>query len=513
MSLQVLLLTAVALSHAFDVPALWPQPQQVQWSGSEIHVAMSVFGVQIAPNSYVDGILQRAIKRYVQSVFFVDQGSDAPWPASSPALSSVRVFVRGGAALKSGVDESYTLNVPVDGSAANITANTVFGALHAFETLAQLIRVGGAHAAVAGASIVDFPRFEFRGFLHDTARHFLPVPVLLKAIDALAMNKFNVFHWHIVDDQSFPFVSTTFPKLADGAWSPTHTYSPAQVKAVIAYAQDRGVRVVPEFDSPGHSTSWGVGYPSLLTQCYDQNGQPTGTTGPLDPTQNATYAFVQQLYQEIASVFADDWIHMGGDEVPFDCWQSNPAIQAWMKARGWTDYAKLESFYVDHVLQNIASANKTPLVWEEVFDNGAHITRDTVVDAWKGHWQITVAEITYAGYRAVLSQPWYLNYISYGDDIWQYYQVEPTAFPGTPAQKQLVVGGEACMWGEFVDATNVLSRTWPRAAAIGERLWSAANVTDVNDAAGRLAAWQCRMVVRGIPAEPALGPGYCAIEY
>lgn len=508
-----LLLAAASIVAAFDAPSLWPQPQQVQWLGGEIAVNQGAFNVQIGRNSHVDGILQRAIKRYVTSIFFTNQGSTSPWPASTPALSTVGVFVRNAAVLKSDVDESYTLHVPIDGSPANITANTVFGALHAFDTLAQLIRVGGSNAAVAGVRIVDFPRFAFRGFLHDTARHFLPVPVLLKAIDALAMNKFNVFHWHIVDDQSFPFVSTALPKLSLGAWSPSHTYSPADVQAVIDYARDRGVRVVPEFDSPGHSTSWGVGYPSLLTQCYDKNGQPNGETGPLDPTQNATYTFVQQLYQEIASVFADDWIHMGGDEVPFDCWQSNPAVQAWMKARQWTDYTKLESFYVDHVLQNIASANKTPLVWEEVFDNGAHITPDTVVDAWKGHWQITLAEITYAGYRAVLSQPWYLNYISYGDDIWAYYQVEPTAFPGTAAQKRLVVGGEGCMWGEFVDATNVLSRTWPRAAAIGERLWSAENVTDVQDAAARLADWQCRMVVRGIPAEPALGPGYCAVEF
>ena len=151
-----------------------------------------------------------------------------------------------------------------------------------------------------------------------------------------------------------------------------------------------------------------------------------------------------------------------------------------------------------------------------MFDNGCVIKDTTLVEVWKGgsdDWQSEMYNVTAAGYKVLLSSPWYLNYISYGQ-VWPtYYLVEPTAFNGTTQQEELVVGGEACMWGEFVDSTNSVARTWPNAGAIGERLWSAMDVTDIDDATIRIQDFTCKLIKRNIPCEPPNGPSYCDVEF
>eukprot|EP00010_Vexillifera_abyssalis_P001441 CAMPEP_0201557060 /NCGR_PEP_ID=MMETSP0173_2-20130828/59379_1 /ASSEMBLY_ACC=CAM_ASM_000268 /TAXON_ID=218659 /ORGANISM="Vexillifera sp., Strain DIVA3 564/2" /LENGTH=351 /DNA_ID=CAMNT_0047969697 /DNA_START=535 /DNA_END=1586 /DNA_ORIENTATION=+ len=339
-------------------------------------------------------------------------------------------------------------------------------------------------------------------------------------IDALAYSKFNVLHWHIVDDQSFPFVSKEFPQLSEcGAYnSVTHVYSPSDVQDIIRYAYFRGIRVIPEFDSPGHVRSWGKGYPYLLTQCFDQQtGQWDGSYGPLDPSKNSTYQFLNDLYTELSKVFIDDYFHLGGDEVPFQCWLSNPDIQKFMSEQGWPSWqsAKLEQYFEKRLITTVQNLGKHYIVWEEVWDNDVKLDQNTVVDVWKGWgqtWNERLADVTADGYQVILSAPWYLNYISYGSDWHDYYTVEPTDFYGSDAQKALVVGGEGAMWAEYVDDTNSISRTWPRACAISERLWSPKTVNDVDEASRRIQTHQCRLISRGINAQPITGPGFCFYE-
>jgi len=334
---------------------------------------------------------------------------------------------------------------------------------------------------------------------------------LYEVLEGMSMNKFNVMHWHIVDEQSFPYGSEVLPNLpSKGSYFPTarkHIYSIDQVKSVIEYARQRGIRVIPEFDTPGHVRAWGKGQPGLLTKCCDKNGTFNGNYGPADPTNEENYHFMETLFTELRQVFQDEYIHLGGDEVGYGCWQSNPNITAWMKEQNITTYQKLEEYWVKNILDISQKQNFEYVVWEEVFNNGIDIAEKTVVEVWLPYNpKSETYNVTKAGYRAIISAPWYLDLISYGSDWHSYYNYEPLDFNGTQAQQDLVMGGEACLWSEYADASNYVSRLFPRASAVSERLWSASDVTDLKDAERRIVDMRCKMVIRGIHSEPANGP-------
>ncbi|KAM7151291.1 beta-hexosaminidase subunit alpha isoform 1-T1 [Macrochelys suwanniensis] len=504
--------------------AVWPQPQLVRESlgGGRCRLSPDRFRFGYASSSAVGpgcAVLDQAFRRYWR--LLRDAGPRAPedtrpWkPLCTELLVSVATPHCDGFPDMDSV-ESYKLSTSEDLSL--LSSESVWGALRGLETFSQLVwRDEDGTFYLNKTDIVDFPRFAHRGLLLDTSRHYLPVRAILETLDVMAYNKFNVFHWHIVDDPSFPYESAAFPELSQkGAYNPvTHVYTLNDVKLVIEYARLRGIRVISEFDTPGHTLSWGPGAPGLLTPCY-AGSIPSGAHGPVNPILNTTYQFMTELFREISTVFPDFYLHLGGDEVDFSCWRSNPEIQAFMQRMGFgQDYAKLESFYIKRLLDIISSYGKGYVVWQEVFDNGVKVKPDTIIHVWRenaGPYQQEVARVTKAGYRALLSAPWYLNRISYGQDWQTAYQVEPLEFEGSPEQKELVIGGEACMWGEYVDVTNLTPRLWPRAGAIAERLWSNKTVRGLQDAYIRLADFRCTLLRRGIQAQP-LFTGYCDPEY
>ncbi|XP_026210975.1 beta-hexosaminidase subunit beta isoform X1 [Anabas testudineus] len=505
--------------------SLWPLPQKVQISDVSYKLSSSNFRIVDGKLSYADpscSLLQDAYRRYFDYIFGLTRKHGPKSGRTGPSeLTELQVWITspdtecdGYPSLAS--DESYELSVQLP--YAVLKAPKVWGVLHGLETFSQLVYEDEYGVKnVNSSEINDFPRFAHRGILLDSSRHFLPVQVILDNLETMAMNKFNVFHWHIVDDPSFPFMSKTFPQLSQkGAYHPyTHVYTPADVKKVIEFARVRGIRVIPEFDTPGHTQSWGKGQTDLLTPCYS-GSKPSGTFGPVNPILNSTYDFMKQFFKEISTVFPDAYIHLGGDEVNFSCWKSNPDIQKFMTDHGFgQDFSKLESFYIQNLLDIVTTTNKGYMIWQEVFDNGVKLTPDTLIHVWKGNqqqYQKEMANVTSSGYQTLLSTPWYLNRISYGQDWQEFYKADPQEFNGTETQKKLVIGGEACLWGEYVDATNLSPRLWPRASAVAERLWSAMDVTDLGDAWNRLSPHRCRMVERGVPAEP-LFVSYCPREY
>ncbi|XP_034835450.1 beta-hexosaminidase subunit beta-like [Maniola hyperantus] len=416
------------------------------------------------------------------------------------------------------MDESYNLTVS---SSSKLISSSIWGAIRGLETFAQLFYISDDYndVRVNETVISDFPRYKHRGLLLDTSRHFITLSNILKTLDAMAMNKMNVFHWHIVDDQSFPYQSERFPELSErGAYDPSMIYTKEDIERVIEYARNRGIRVIPEFDVPGHTGSWGNAYRGILTECYE-NGRVIGL-GPMDPTKNMTYKLLRDLFKEVQNLFPDKYFHVGGDEVELQCWQSNPNLISYMKANNLTA-ADLHALFMRNVIPLLAK-NTTPVVWQEVYDEGVTLSKDTLIQVWKYNWITEMVNVLNTGHRVLFSSLWYLDAMR---SEWKdYYIADPRqmvyAVTGNETFMAGIVGGEACMWGEMVDDRNVINRVWPRASAVAERLWSFQDNTYRYDyrsshvpreTYNRIEEHACRMVRRGIDAQPPSGPGFCVV--
>lgn len=519
---------------------VWPKPQLHRSTPAQLTLDRHRF--RFTTNLEGCVVLQNAFRRYTELIF-LDSHRFRPSP-SKTVLEEVHLEITGngqssGSTVncgypQQGEDEAYSLQVPIveQSHRAWLQAATVWGGLRALETFSQLVHEGDGgssshHLLINQTTVQDFPRFKYRGVLLDTARHYLPKKVLLANLDAMSFNKMNVFHWHLVDDQSFPFVSTRFPTIhAAGAYTRRHVYTPADVQEVIEYARMRGIRVIPELDTPGHTHAMARAFPELLTPCY-KNGVPYQPDFPhnsemeiLNPMRPQTFTFMRELFAEFKGTFRDAFIHLGMDEVFYSCWRSSPEIARFMVAHNMSDYSQVEEFYVRRTLAEVKSLGYKVIIWQDPVDNGVPLSPDSVVAVWKDknldhsmeHWQSYVSQLAKKKYQMILSACWYLNFITYpypGLDWEKFYLCDPRSFNGTEAERALVIGGQANIWGEFVDATNVLSRLWPRASAVAERLWSDSLQTrDVDTARHRLDQQRCRMLRRGIPAAPILN-GYC----
>jgi len=381
-----------------------------------------------------------------------------------------------------GEDESYRLEISSSG--ARLTAPTTLGVMRGLQTFLQLERTTSAGFAVPAVTIEDGPRFPWRGLMIDVGRHFIPLDVLKRNLDGMAAVKLNVFHWHLSENQGFRIESKKFPKLqemgSDGLY-----YTQDQVRELIAYARERGIRVVPEFDMPGHATAWFVGYPELASGPGPyQIERQWGVFDPaMDPTREETYKFLDTLIGEMAGLFPDQFFHIGGDEVNGKEWDANPKIQAFMHAHGMKDNNDLQAYFNQRVEKIVAKHGKTMLGWDEILR--PDLPKTIVIQSWRG--PDSLAQAAKLGYRGLLSSGYYV------DLMWpaeRHYATEPLSGAAanlTPEEQKRILGGEACMWSEYVSPESIDSRIWPRTAAIAERLWSPQDVRDVNSMYQRLA--------------------------
>ncbi|VVC33523.1 Hypothetical protein CINCED_3A023777 [Cinara cedri] len=404
------------------------------------------------------------------------------------------------------MDEKYEISI--NDTNGILLANSIWGILRGLETFSQLVTLDkdGSTFVIRCTSITDYPKFSHRGFLLDTSRHFYPVKSILDTLDAMSYSKLNVFHWHIVDDHSFPFQSRAFPNLSKkGAYGHSAIYTINDVKLIIEHAKILGIRVIPEFDTPGHASSWRLGgIPSLLINC--SNNIDPNNFGPIDPTVQENYDFIRTLFTEVGEVFKDQYLHLGGDEVVTACWSNDKRVQAFMQNNNISNITELESYYFKNIFNITRTLETVPIVWEEVFDENIRLDPNVVVQIWKNDFNETLQKVLESGHPVLLSSCWYLNYIQYGANWMNYYSCDPSNT--TTNRSDLILGGEACMWSEFVDDTNVLPFSWPSGCAVAEVLWS--HVLNKTEAAARLEEHVCRMKRRGIPARPANGPNYCS---
>lgn len=394
-----------------------------------------------------------------------------------------------------GEDESYRLEIT--GKQARLLAPTVVGALRGMETFLQAVQGDRDGYFLPAMAIQDQPRFPWRGLLIDVARHYQPMEVLKRNLDAMAAVKLNVLHWHLSEDQGFRVESKKFPKLhllgSDGLY-----YTQDQIREIIGYARERGIRVMPEFDIPGHATSWLVGYPELGSAPGPyQIERAAGIFEPaLDPTREQTYKFLDVFFGEMASLFPDAYIHIGGDENEGKQWDRNPQIQAFMKEKGIKDNHALQAYFNQRVLKILQKHGKKMIGWEEILH--PEVPTDAVIHSWRG--AASLAEAVKKGYQGILSAGYYIDLIF---PAAQHYVVDPipenTSL--TPEEAKRVLGGEATMWSEWVSPETIDSRIWPRTAAIAERLWSPRSVTDVDDMYSRLAVISRQLEELGLTHE------------
>lgn len=455
-----------------------PMPSQVTAGNGEFLITKDL---AITEAHFHDARLDAAVARTLEQL---RRKTGLPLAPATPSTTEGQFVIdvgKSGEAVQSpGEDESYTLTV----SPAQILlqATTVVGAMRGLSTLVQLVQSSGSVFQLPAVTIQDSPRFKWRGLMVDCARHFEPVSVLKRTLDGMAAVKLNVFHWHLTDDQGFRIESKVYPELtargSDGLY-----YTQEEAAEIVQYARARGIRVVPEFEMPGHSTAWLVAYPNLAS------GQPPKeirrefgiSDVALDPTREETYVLLKRFLTEMAPIFPDSYVHIGGDETASPDWKSDPRIQGFMRAHELTDSNALQAYFNGRVLLILTQLHKHMVGWDEILNPA--LPRDVVVQSWRG--EDSLVQGARQGYQGILSAGYYLDAMKPAGEL---YLVDP--LPSTTklstSQRNLVLGGEICMFAEQINEHTIDSRIWPRAAAVAERFWSPEAMRDVDDMYRRL---------------------------
>ncbi|RXH54606.1 beta-N-acetylhexosaminidase [Granulicella sibirica] len=393
-----------------------------------------------------------------------------------------------------GVDESYSLDVNGAQGKVLLRAKTIFGAMHGFETFLQLVQPSPNGFVIPPVHIVDSPRFPWRGLMLDAGRRYMPVEQVLRTLDGMAAVKLNVLHWHLTEDFGFRIESKKFPQLHE-LGSEGQYYTQEEARNIVQYASARGIRVVPEFDIPGHSTAWFVGYPELAAAPgpYHVEHENKIFNAVMDPTRDSTYKFLDVLLGEMAGLFPDEYMHIGGDEAKTVDWMANPAIVIFMQKHSLKDGKALQAYFNLRVQAILKKHGKQMVGWDEILE--PELSSDVIIQSWRG--TEFLGNGARQGHRGFLSQPWYLDHMY---SAAQMYAADPLPEGNTlsPAQAKLVLGGEACMWSNHLSWINEESRIWPRSAVVAERLWSPATARDTVDMYRRLDATSLRLDAIGV---------------
>lgn len=303
-------------------------------------------------------------------------------------------------------DESYKLTSN-DGKIV-LESSRPYGAIRGIETILQLVQTDANGYSVPAISIVDEPRFRWRGVSYDTSRHFIEMEVILRQLDAMASAKMNVFHWHIWDDQGIRIQLDNYTKL----WEKTtdgNYYTKDQIRYVVEYARKLGIRVVPEISLPGHASAVAHAYPELMSglgeQSYPQQRE-WGVFEPLmDPTNPELYVMLESVFDEVVELFPDEYFHIGGDEPNYKQWQENPEIQNFIKDKELDGERGLQSYLNAKVEKMLEERGKKMSGWDEIWHKD--LPKSIVIQSWRGH--DSIGRAAQEGYQGLLSTGYYLD--------------------------------------------------------------------------------------------------------
>ncbi|KAJ9608730.1 woronin body major protein [Cladophialophora chaetospira] len=558
-----------------------PAPQTITWGTSGPLSIAGYLSLNSPANQIVTDAWSRAwttinTLKWVPAAVEAPISSYPPFPSATPSSSSR--FKRWGSSyvseidltiadlsadLQHGVDESYTIDASSNSTHITISAQTVWGALHAFTTLQQLIISDGNGGLIIEqpVSISDYPLYPYRGAMIDSGRNFISLAKIYEQIDGLALSKLNVLHWHIVDAQSWPIEVKTYPQMtAQGAYSAKQTYSQEDIKAIIAYARCRGVRIIPEIDMPGHaSQGWTAVDPTIVAcanswwsnDVWADHTAVEPNPGQLDILNNNTYEVVKNVYTELSSLFIDNIFHVGADEIQTGCYNYSALARDYFAQNSSRTYNDLLQIWVDKAIPIFNSvSDKRLMMWGDVLLNTPHandLPKNVIIQAWNNGIQ-DIDNATKLGYDVVVSSSDFLyldcgfggwvsndprynemtnpnasiftfNYGGTGGSwcapykTWQRIYDYDFTLNLTDAQKEHVLGAEVPLWSEQVDDTVISSKMWPRAAALAELTWSGnvdptTGIKRTTQLTQRILNFREYLVANGVQAAP-LVPKYC----
>eukprot|EP00347_Sterkiella_histriomuscorum_P013570 403364209 len=432
-------------------------------------------------------------------------------------------------------DESYDLKILMDTDEIQITANQYVGLVRGMATVSQLIQKSHTKEGVFEVNhlpldIQDAPRYAYRGFMLDTSRHYISVDIIKQLLDSLALAKFSVFHWHIVDDESFPIELDSFPNISkNGAFSADKVYTKTNVQGIVSYALTLGLRVIPEFDNPGHTRAiamdpefrdimrcWSKDWSSTVPGAYRIQGMRTGV---LDPTYDQTFDLIKGIFTDLNSLFPDNMLMLGGDEVLTSCYNENPKLQDFMTKNNIKDLQGVFQYHLEKsrgILKTVNS-NKVALYWSNEDTLYLKHNPDDVLLWWGQSKNLDQLKATYPQNKFVMvvGDAYYLDCgrgNKYGANSWcdpfktwwYIYQFEPTDYLNDGS----VIGGQVASWSEQISDYNLLATIWPRAAAMVDKMWGPKVPLDLQSLAARLIAFNQQLNNFGIPSSP-ITDGYC----
>lgn len=542
-----------------EFSALWPKPRGTIQLSKKLVTFLSTNQLRFinspAPSKEVEGMLKEAADIFVNRIRLMaeDQSHPKPIDFTENVVQIQLSVVSRETDLEMTTNESYQLMIQTTDkiTLVYIVADSFFGARHALETLSQLIAWDDTvenYLLVSDSVITDSPAFVHRGFLVDTSRNFINVATIKKILDGMSYDKLNVFHWHMTDTHSFPFVSKREPLMAVyGAYSPSKVYRPEDVAEIVRYAMVRGIKVVPEFDAPAHVGSgweWGERYGlGKLALCVNQEPwqdycvePPCGQLNPINPN---VYKILSNIYKDMADLFRSDIFHMGGDEVHMRCWNETSEILDWLSTKGHVERDQKAFLYLWSHFQNESlakldqahSAQKKPIVlWTSGLTEEGHADRYLdpsryIIQIWTTASDPQIADLYAKGFKLIMSNydAWYFDcgfgaWVGNASNNWcSPYIGWQKVYENSPRQiiidanltfsDQQVLGGEVAIWSEQVDSATIEGKLWPRASAFAERMWSDPE-SDWRAAETRLYHHRERLVQRGILAD-GLQPEWC----